>query len=287
MWRAIAADKGAQSGARDCAEPIALTSCDMLRPGAAELPLEPALAALAAEGWARVGPVVGDETLAALRARADDLMHGRVTYDGLFFQHDAPSGRYADLEYGRGWQGPMPDYRKIEKLEKDPLYLAFMRNPLFERIARARIDGAVTLFRAVLFSKPASGGTELPWHQDGGRFWGVDRDPTLQIWTALDDAPVEAGCLEIVPRTHLGGLATADGGVVPKDRLAARTDGRIAVPAVAGEVILLHNHVWHRSGRNATGRPRRALTICLMSAATRCLRRKRAPRVFHEMFPAP
>ena len=80
---------------------------------------------------------------------------------------------------------------KIEKLEKDPLYLAFMRNPLFERIARAHIDGAVALFRAVLFSKPASGGTELPWHQDGGRFWGVDRDPTLQIWTALDDCPVD------------------------------------------------------------------------------------------------
>jgi hypothetical protein len=259
----------------------------MLCPGAAELPLEPALAALATEGWTRIGRVVAGDTLAALRERADDLMHGRVVNEGLFFQHDAPTGRYADLEYGRGWQGPMPDYRKIEKLEKDPLYLAFMRNPLFERIARARIAGAVTLFRAVLFSKPASGGTELPWHQDGGRFWGVDRDPTLQIWTALDDAPAEAGCLEIVPRTHLTGLVTPDGGVVPAGHLGDRVDGRIAVPAAAGEVLLLHNHVWHRSGRNTTGRPRRALTLCFMSAATRCLRKKRAPRVFTEIFPSP
>ena len=26
--------------------------------------------------------------------------------------------------------------------------------------------------------------------QDGGRLWGLSRDPELQIWTALDDAPL-------------------------------------------------------------------------------------------------
>ena len=61
--------------------------------------------------------------------------------------------------------------------------------------------------------------TDLPWHQDGGNFWGLDRDPVLQIWTALDDAPLDGGCVEVVAGTHLAGLATPLGGVVPKDHV--------------------------------------------------------------------
>jgi hypothetical protein len=256
----------------------------VLRPGAAEIDLTDALRALDQDGWARVGPVVAGAALDALRARADDLMHGRVVHEGLFFQHDSATGRYDELTYGRGWEGPSSRYRKIEKLERDPLVLALIENPLFERIARARIAGGVALYRAVLFSKAAGGGTELPWHQDGGRFWGVDRAPTLQIWTALDDAPVEAGCLEIVPGTHRAGLVTPEGGVVPPARVAAAPAPPVLVPAVAGEVVLIHNHVWHRSGLNRTDRPRRALTACYMDAETRCLRRKHAPRVFRRVF---
>ena len=55
--------------------------------------------------------------------------------------------------------------------------------------------------------------------------------------------------------------------------------------ARAGEALLLHNHVWHRSSANATSAPRRAFTVCYMDARTRCLRRKRAPRSFVEVFP--
>jgi phytanoyl-CoA hydroxylase len=140
-------------------------------------------------GWARLGRVASDEDLAALRARADDIMHGRVVHEGLFFQHDSETGRYEDLEFGRGWVGPSDGYRKIEKLERDPLFRAWIENPVFERVVRAVVGDAVALYRSTLFSKSARGGTELPWHQDGGSFWGLDRDPELQIWTALDDAP--------------------------------------------------------------------------------------------------
>ena len=39
--------------------------------------------------------------------------------------------------YKKGYEGPSLNYRKIEKLEKDPLFLAWINNPLFERVARA------------------------------------------------------------------------------------------------------------------------------------------------------
>ena len=258
----------------------------LLLPGALSIDLDDILARYAAAGYARLGPVLDEAGLDALRARADDLMLGRVTYPGLFFQRDAESGRYEDLAFGQGYEGPSTSYRKMEKLEKDPLFFAWIQNPLFERVARALIDGEISIYRAALFNKPASGGTPLPWHQDGGSFWGLDRDPSLQIWTALDDAPLDGGCVEVLEGSHLAGLATPLGGLVPADRVrAADADARaVPLPARAGEAILLHNHLWHRSAPTRTGRPRRAFTICYMSRAIRCLRKKRAPRVFTPVF---
>src|SRR5579883_3081242 len=167
----------------------------MLAVDPASVDVDAALGHWRAHGWARLGVVAGAEALHALRDRADDIMLGRVVHEGLFFQRDAESGRYEDLAFGRGWEGPSLDYRKIEKLERDPVFRAWLENRVFERVVRALIGDDVALYRAVLFTKAATGGTDLPWHQDAGSFWGLDRDPEVQIWTALDDAPVESGCV--------------------------------------------------------------------------------------------
>jgi ectoine hydroxylase-related dioxygenase (phytanoyl-CoA dioxygenase family) len=237
-------------------------------------------------GFAKIENVCSPEILEKLRARADELMLGRIRYPGMFFQHDTGSGKYEDLEYGKGYEGASLNYRKIEKLELDPEYLAWIENPLFEKIARKVIQDDVVIYRALIFAKAANGGSNLPWHQDGGKFWGLDRDPELQIWTALDDVPIDSGCVEVFPGSHLAGLATPLGGVVPDKQLSERTPEAhaLAIPARAGDIILIHNHLWHRSGVNKTPSPRRAFTVCYMSAATRCLRKKREPRVFFPVF---
>ena len=176
--------------------------------------------------------------------------------------------------------------RKIEKLELDPLFRELVNHPTIARIANRVIGPEVVIYRALIMSKLAQGGTKLPWHQDGGKFWGIDREPNLQVWTALDDAPIESGCVEVFPKSHLRGLVTPLGGVVPDNHVADRTPetSALPVPAKAGESILIHNHCWHRSGTNTTGKPRRAFTVCYMDAATRCTRKKRAPRVFFPVF---
>jgi ectoine hydroxylase-related dioxygenase (phytanoyl-CoA dioxygenase family) len=213
-------------------------------------------------------------------------MMAQVAYPGLFFQLDTETGAYDDLQFGRGYEGPSLNYRKIEKLEKDPLFLAWLANPLFEAIAKRLVGERVVIYRAVLMNKPAAGGTVLPWHQDGGLFWGLDRDPILQIWTALDDAPAQAGAIEVVAGSHTGGLATPLGGLIPDAivREARAEERSTVVEAEAGEVLLLHNHVWHRSLVNHTGKPRRAFSVCYMNAETRCTRKKHAPRTFFRVF---
>jgi ectoine hydroxylase-related dioxygenase (phytanoyl-CoA dioxygenase family) len=149
----------------------------------------------------------------------------------------------------------------------------------------------VRLYRAILMAKAAReaerpGGTPLPWHQDAGTLWGLDREPELQLWTALDPAPEEAGCLAVLPQSHLGGLATPLGGMVPAKLVeAARADDRaVLVPAQPGDVVLLHNLAWHASGTNHTPHPRRAFSACFLHDDTRCTRRKRAPREFWQVF---
>lgn len=248
--------------------------------------IEAALNAYRRDGYARIPAVVSPAFVQKLRTRHEDIVRGRVGYPGLFFQPDAPSGRYEDLAFGQGWTGPDTEYRKIEKLELDDLFRAWIENELFERIVRRVIAGDISIYRAVSFAKAARVGSDLPWHQDGGRFWGLDRDGELQVWTALDDASIEAGCLEFVPGSHLAGLATPLGGVVPDVRVGAEgaSSRAVAVPAAAGDIVLIHNYVWHRSGRNTTDAPRRGFTVCYIPADTRCLRKKRAPRQFVPVF---
>lgn len=258
----------------------------MLLSGVREMALTGPIEELERFGYARLGRVLSDAGLATLRARAEQLMLGEVCHPGMFFQLDASTGRYEDAPLGLGWQGPSLSYRKLEKLELDPCFRGWLENPLFERIARTLIAGEVSLYRAILFNKGSAGGSDIPWHQDGGALWGLSEPPELQIWTALDDAPDDGGCLEFVPGTHRDGLATPLGGVVPRNLVTARCGEQhaVAVPARAGEALLIHNWVWHRSGRNRPGQRRLAFSACYMSAATRCLRKRRAPRRFVELF---
>ncbi len=248
--------------------------------------VEDALAQYRELGFASLGVVIDPDRLVRLRARLDDIMLGRVDPSQFFYQHDSESNRYADLAYRAGWVGPSLRYRKIEKLERDPEFLALIRSPVFEEVARRVLGDHVAIYRSTCFNKAADGSSEIPWHQDAGSYWGLDRIPELQIWTALDDVPEESGCLEFVPASHIAGLATPLGGAIPANVVEANANVRSSQrhPAKAGEVFLIHNCVWHRSGNNRSGRQRRAFTVCFIEGATRCLRQKRAPRQFFTVF---
>ncbi len=258
----------------------------MLIAGAVSIELEEILANFARDGFAYLGNVASPEATRAMGERVNEIMLGRVTYPGLFFQLDAETNRYDDLHFKRGYEGPSLEYRKIEKLEKDAIFRGWIENRLFERVARSIISGEIVIYRALIFAKGARGGSNLPWHQDGGKFWGLDRDPTLQVWTALDDAPEDGGCVEVIPGSHHAGLVTPLGGVIPKPFLDANeAESRaVKIPARAGDVYLIHNCLWHRSGVNRSGRPRRAFTVCYMSDQTKCTRKKKTPRIFEPVF---
>ena len=123
----------------------------------------------------------------------------------------------------------------------------------------------------MFMNKPANRGTWLPWHQDRWTF--IDPDPLLTIWTALDPATKENGCVQIVPGSHRNGLINPEhlSGFLTKEQALEHCPPEkiVHLELKAGEVVLLHNHLLHASDINRSAQSRRAFSVCYMDASTR------------------
>jgi len=226
------------------------------------------------QGYLRLGKMVTDDELTILQKRMDDIMLGRapLDYDSMLMQLDREPGTGRPGPQTKGHKGATLSYRKIQDLEYDPLFLKYMRKPLFRHIC-ARVYGettAIACFRAMFMNKPAKEGTHLGWHQDRWNY--LDRDPLVTIWTALDPATVENGCIKIVTSAHhrLVNPSSRSGHLTDKQKQECSYDDEaICLEVAAGECVLLHNYLPHASGVNTTEIPRRAFSVCYMEAATK------------------
>lgn len=223
-----------------------------------------------AQGYLRLGQVLAPDELAALQQRIDDLMLGKLRYPHMRFQLDPNVADQDTSSRMMHHQIPTLNYRRIDDLEQDPLFLAYMQKPLFGQIAQRYIGPDVAVFRSMFMNKPAALGTVLNWHQDVGVGWKIDTNPITTVWTALDAATVDSGCMQIAPGSHHHGIINEHHFVADEDLPRyARDEDIIHLEAQAGEAVLLHNFLLHRSGVNRTGAPRRAFSCTYMDAATR------------------
>ena len=223
------------------------------------------------QGYLSLGQLLPPDALAALQQRIDAIMLGHIPYPTMRFQLDGSTGEYMNLPPDSpGHKGATLGYRRITGLEEDPLFLAYMQHPLVHAICQRYIGEEVSIFRAMFMNKPAQQGTVLPWHQDVGEGWGLDRNPMITVWTALDPATVTNGCMQIVPGSHKLGVLNPQHFVSEADQAKYTQENAVIDLEVApGEAILLHNLLLHRSGVNRTPTPRRAFSVAYMEAATR------------------
>ena len=219
------------------------------------------------QGYVRLGKVLLPDGLAELQQRIDDIMMGRVQYPHMRLQVFEENGK---VRRTQGNDVATLAHRRIDDLEQDPLFLAYIQHPLFHQIARRYIGEEVSVFRSMFMNKPPAVSQPLVWHQDVGAGWGIDHNPLVTVWTALDDATTETGCMQIVPGSNRHGVIN-ERHVLPsqdQDRYAP-AEAVIDVEAEAGETILLHNFLLHRSGTNSTDGPRRAFSVTYMDAEVR------------------
>jgi phytanoyl-CoA hydroxylase len=183
-----------------------------------------------------------------------------------------------------GFKGPTLGYRKIGEaeagLECDDKFLGVMQLPLMRQICD-RTYGAhapVAVYRAMVMSKPAAdigGGSPLPWHQDGGDWWALDRDPLCFVWMAMTDATKENGAVQAVKGTHKLGILSKRGHTLSADKVAELVDAHpenvVDLELKAGHAVLCHNWLVHRSSTNTTPNARRGFSVNYIDARTRVL----------------
>jgi ectoine hydroxylase-related dioxygenase (phytanoyl-CoA dioxygenase family) len=135
----------------------------------------------------------------------------------------------------------------------------------------------IRLFHLSVWPKHAHDPAYVSWHQDA-TYFGLE--PPLQVtaWVALTDAPVEAGCMEVVPGSHKSGQVhhgqsdsahnlLSRGQTVTEDFDRRET---VFMPVRAGQMSLHHTHLIHRSGPNMSDRRRIGLGISYIPTAARC-----------------
>lgn len=238
-------------------------------------------------GFVRIGQVATDDEFAQLQQRMDDIMLGKteLDYDKIMMQLDRAPGTDRPGPQSSGHKGATLLYRKIQNLEFDPYFLAYLQNPTFEEVC-ARIYGEgvpILCFRAMFMNKPAGEGTYLVWHQD--RWTDLDRDPQITIYTALDPATIDNGCVHIIPGSHSNLINPSHGsGFLNQEQIDDIVENSTPIPLEleAGEVVLLHNWMLHSSGTNQTDIPRRAFSVCYMHGDTQSRGGGRFRRVFGE-----
>jgi phytanoyl-CoA hydroxylase len=227
------------------------------------------------EGYLRLGKVLDDAALVGLTERIDEIMLGKASldYNKTMMQLDSDTGKYEDAKpMTKGFKGPTLSYRKIEELEYDSRFLAYIQHPVFKEICAGVYDPdePIACYRAMFMNKPPRRGTFLPWHQD--RWIHLDRDPRITVWTALDPATKANGCVQIIPGSHKLGLINPDhhsGFPTPEQVARYVSPEKIEFMELApGESVLLDNLLLHSSDVNNTDIPRRAFSVCYMSAHT-------------------
>lgn len=227
------------------------------------------------EGYLKLGHVLAPEDLKRLQGRIDDIMLGKaeLDYDRILMQLDTTTGEYKDApEQSNGFKGATLAYRKIQNLEHDAAFAEYIARDVFRDVCVRAYGQEVPIacFRAMFMNKPSHQGTKLPWHQDA--WTDLDRQPIITVWTALDPATKENGCVEAIPSSHRTGLVNPDhpSGFLSDEQIKelCTPDKVVYLELEPGEVVLLHNWLLHSSDVNRTATSRRGFSVCYMDART-------------------
>jgi len=198
-------------------------------------------------------------------ASAGEVSRLRALYDAVLAD---PAGLTLTYRGERGDGSPgiitqvfSPEWKRPELLQTE--YMANAR-----RLAAALLgveDQDVEYGGLMFIYKPAGEGRDTPWHQDEA-YWAERstlRCHSLSVWMPLDDVTVESGCMQYVPRSHLGDVRehVKPAGPQPLE-LAQPIDPRTAVPCEipAGGATIHHCRTIHYGGANVSAVPRRAMT---------------------------
>jgi hypothetical protein len=140
----------------------------------------------------------------------------------------------------------------------------------------------IRLFHLTVWPKDPGSGAYVSWHQDA-TYFALEPICHVTAWVALTDAPVEAGCMEVVPGSHkLGQLRHAEmqdtENLLSRGQTLAEQVDRSKtafMPVKAGQFSLHHTHLVHNSRPNRSAHRRIGLGISYIPTYARCTAKNR------------
>lgn len=115
----------------------------------------------------------------------------------------------------------------------------------------------ILCWNTLFWIKEADNTSFVGWHQDT-KYWGLSSDKVVTAWLALSTASVEAGCMKVLPGSHIGDVLEHDerynkdnmltrGQELTVDPAAGKT---VHMPLAAGQMSLHNYRIAHASGPN-------------------------------------
>jgi ectoine hydroxylase-related dioxygenase (phytanoyl-CoA dioxygenase family) len=125
-------------------------------------------------------------------------------------------------------------------------------NPtLLRLVARMLGESYVLVQQNGLLTRPAAANYQARWHRDlSYQHWVASEPLAINALLALDDFTHESGATLVLPASHH--LPE-----FPSDACVERHQRALVAPA--GTFLVLDAMLFHRAGRNVSGRPRRAV----------------------------
>ncbi len=142
----------------------------------------------------------------------------------------------------------------------DATLARLLTDPKITQIAAQIIGPNVQLHHTKMFIKPPEKGSPFPMHQDAPYFPHENHSMIAAI-VHFDDAPLEKGCVRVVPGTHKSLLPHSPDGGWHVDPEKYSVESATPCPAQAGDVLFFSYLTVHGSGVNSSDEARTTLLI--------------------------
>ncbi|MFT6796147.1 MAG: ectoine hydroxylase-related dioxygenase (phytanoyl-CoA dioxygenase family) [Maribacter sp.] len=203
--------------------------------------------------------LLNSEAIDQLKKELDQLVDPKHPGNSLFYEfHSNESGNSDNILFHS-----LGHWRITEGFH-DVLW-----NPAFVMAAHQLLEKKpVRFWHDQLFYKPAEHGGVVAWHQDYSYWTRTIAMQHLTCWTGLDDATVENGCLQYIPKSHKWGLLKAPEIAGDMEGLLNYlTDEQkkefnpVPIELKKGYASFHHPLLVHGSYENKSNRPRRAFVL--------------------------
>ena len=154
---------------------------------------------------------------------------------------------------------------KLQAVERSRAFLLFkwlddlIRDPRVLDPIEQLIGPDILCWSTIFWIKDAGSRSFVSWHQDN-TYWGLSSRNVVTAWFAISDASIEAGCMSVLPGSHLG-RALEHEDTYHEDNMLTRGQAikgideskAVSMPLKAGEMSLHNYCAAHGSGRPGRG----------------------------------